>query len=237
MAYTTEQILEKVNNPEMLYQREVINYKGKTSKKNGEKLYTEIIAEKILNDIYNKKNMEDILLLTNRQVREQFEFYNHDGETSNKESNRREERFCLSRYNKDSPWGKIINYQVNIIPGTKINVDLIAYEETLNILTLIEVKGYENEDTTKKTSNETLLRCVLEIESYYRLLNRKKEVFFSTLSASDKKVVTSSSTKLNKAIWLPKNSKAYSEFTDLKNRPKLEQLIKDLEIKIECFNK
>ena len=230
MDYTRKTV-EQIVKIRSLYQMPCVNWKGKTIKSEtdeGGEYYTEVIAESVI------KN-EKLLGLPYRQVavRDVFKFPGHDGKTKNADSLRKEERFCLEKYNTRneilSPFGKIINYQVNIFPGTKINVDLVAYDDKNDILWLIEVKGHNGK------SDETLLRCVLEIETYYRCLCEKKHALLTTLSSKDEVFHPTENTVIKKGIWVPKDSRPALEYLDLKNRPNVSKLINDWEIRFETY--
>lgn len=227
MSYTRDEILQMLKiHP--LYQKGCVNWRGKTKKSDtgGGEYYTEIIAEKVLED-------PQILNIPRGAVRGNFKFEGHDGTTESPDSPRKEERFCLKKYtsrnDETTPFGKIINYQVNIFKNTKINVDLVAYDDTNDTLWLIEVKGHNGE------SAETLLRCVLEIETYYECLLPQKQTLLATLCSKHESVVTNEKTEIKKGIWVPRNSTAAKEYAELKNRPNLAKLIEQWNIKIETY--
>ncbi len=226
--YTRKEV-EQIVKTKSLYQMACVNWKGTTAKDketDGGEYYSEIIAESVLKD-------SNLLAIPSGQERKTFNFSGHDGTTKSADSPRKEERFCLAKYkNRNSelsPFGKIINYQVNIFSNTKINVDLVAYDDVNDTLWLIEVKGRSGE------SPETLLRCVLEIETYYRCLQPQKQVLLTTLSSKHERVQTTEKTKIKKGIWVPKGSQAAKEYDDLENRPNLEKLIDKWKIRVEKY--
>ena len=228
ISYTRDEV-EQIVKIKPLYQMPCVNWRGTTAKSKtngGGEYYSEIIAEIILND-------EKLLNLPCGKVRDSFNFFRHDGSTKNADSSRKEERFCLEKYKKRnselSPFGKIINYQVNIFVGTKINVDLVAYDKKSDTLWLIEVKGNGGK------SDETLLRCALEIETYYRCLQSQKQVLLTTLSSKDEGVQTSENTKIQKGILVPEKSLPAREYSDLDNRPKVKDLMECWKIRFETY--
>lgn len=228
MAYTKDEVQEIVK-IQSLYQMNCVNWTGKTKKSGtdgGGEFYTEIIAEMV----YSNPLLVNI---PHGKVRDSFEFSAHNGNTQLPDSPRKEERFCLERYKRRNreltPFGKIINYQVNIFKGTKINVDLVAYDSEPDTLWLIEVKGHDGR------SAETLLRCVLEIETYFECLSPHRQTLLTTLSSKDEPVVTTEKTKIKKGIWVPKNSTAAKEYGELTDRPNLAKLIDKWDIKIELY--
>ena len=227
-GYTKSEVLQIVKN-KPLYQMSCVNWRGKTVKNEkdcGGEYYSEIIAESVLKD-------ELLLNCPRGEIRDSFKFSKHDGNTENNDSMRKEERFCLDCYKnrdtKPSPFGRIINYQVNIFKGTKINVDLVAYDEDSDTLWLIEVKGHDGE------SDETLLRCVLEVETYYRCLQPHSKTLLTTLSSKDEEVRTTENTKIKKGIWVPEGSRAKQDFDGLENRPNLSALIQRWGIRVETY--
>lgn len=227
LRYTRDEV-EEILKIKSLYQMACVNWKGTTAKSKtngGGEYYSEIIAESILKD-------ESLLNPPCGKARNSFKFL-HDGSTKNPDSSRKEERFCLEKYKKRnselSPFGKIINYQVNIFVGTKINVDLVAYDEKSDTLWLIEVKGNNGK------SDETLLRCALEIETYYRCLKPQKQILLTTLSSKDESVQTSENTEIQKGIWVPEKSLPAREYSDLGNRPKVKSLMELWKIRFETY--
>lgn len=218
MGYTAEEVVRAFRKGvKPSYERAEINYKGKTVD-SGE-YYTEIIAKLFLDG--------EELRLPEGDVRDSFAFYSHDGRSEMNKSARNEEKFCLARFNRRAEesfaFGKIVNYQVNILKRLKINVDLVAYDENSATLTLIEVKGSDVAGVNK--SHETLLRCVLEIETYFRLLAPHRETLFSTLAAADKATLAKDGKHLQKAVWVKSDSRAAEEWSKINERPALRALI------------
>lgn len=144
---------------------------------------------------------------------------NHTGEQStNSKSKRKEERIAKGMFNlkKFYPeFGEIIDYQTplkNKRSDEKIGkIDLLAYNEKENTLTLIELK--------RPNSNETLLRAVLEIYTY------KKLVWEEKLKASFKEKHIPENAKLKAAVLLYKDSYPYNDYYD-KNRYKCPNTVK-----------
>ena len=156
----------------------------------------------------------------------------HNGEVttgiSKDDSNRREERFALDLFNM-SKNGKIftilgekIDYQVplkNKREDKAGKIDLISKNDE-NIF-LIELKIKDN--------NETLLRCTLEISTYYQILSKKKFI-----DSYKDKFGNFTEENIKKAILIAKGSQQYKELTSINNgeRDNLKKLIDDLEVKI-----
>ena len=70
-------------------------------------------------------------------------------------------------------FGKPVEFELNFVPGTKTNIDLVTYKESTNEVYLIEVKGRIPKDKRRYESAETLLRCGLEIKTYFDSFGEK----------------------------------------------------------------
>ena len=241
--YTKEQIINSIKRNQMLYQKDEINYTGKTKPLHKTSTYySEVISEYLLSRLDNPKEIQKTLQLWNMDVRKNFQFNNHDG-TIEKETNRREEILCKKLYNlcKKSDvslknLGHIINYQVNLIENTKVNIDLVSTIDQK--IYIIEVKGHLDSNIGI-SSSETLLRCMLEIESYYRFLLNNQDDFFKTLSSKDynnllNRIITP---VIEKAILVSKSTQAWIEYQEINTpeRIKLKALLDKLMIKVYCI--
>lgn len=169
MSYTRTQVIEKCKielaKPFTFYQADIVNYQGNT--KDTEELYTEIIAEFLLDSIESFR--QGIPKITRASS---YKTDSHNGVYS-PSSNRIEEITAIQMHNycKDGAQydciGRIIDYQTPLkskrsdIAG---KIDLLAYDgETLRLLEL-----------KKPDSEETMLRCVLEGYTYLKTVNVSK---------------------------------------------------------------
>ena len=225
--YSREETIETIKNAietamkndiATIYNDKCINWKGKTNDKNAE-LYSEIIAKELLrNKIVELFSKIPIISRENYRVE-------HDGETEN-QTNRKEEMFAKKLFtdyksgNGLNKIGRIINYQV---PLKKIQndvagkIDLVSYNKNKSeeIAYLIELKHKANE--------ETLLRCVLEIATYYQLLNKDNfKESYPELKNSD----------IKKGILVFKDSSQHNEIKEIQDPSYLKALIYLLEVKI-----
>lgn len=117
-----------------------------------------------------------------------------------------------------SKLGKPIQYEINLINYTKVNIDLVSYKESENTLYLIEVKGRA---PTKKSENpygnnfyfspESLLRCALEIRTYHKTLLQNMDKFKNDMGYPNAKV------KL--AVLIPEDSEAALQFKNPQKYP------------------
>lgn len=228
--YSRNEIINKVqkNIVEMdkFYQSEMINYTGKTS--DTSELITEVIAGKLLNiGIKNK------IASINEIKRENgYHVKSHNGKVttniSKGDSNRYEERFALDLFNKSkngvsfNKLGEIIDYQIPLKNKRDDNagkIDLISKNDE-NIF-LIELKTKDND--------ETLLRCILEIATYYQILSKKKFI-----DSYKDKFRNLTEKNIKKTILIAKDSSQHNELKSINNgeRKNLKSLVDDLEVQI-----
>lgn len=172
IKFSKNEILEMIENAKFdirsFYKQDFVNYAGKT--KDSKEYYTEIIAEWLLShvDLFNK------IKLINREGSYRIE--SHDGKIINQESNRAEEKIAMKLFdysqNKGEIFdkiGKIIDYQIplkNIQTDDAGKIDLLAYNEDTDTLRILELK--------KSDSKETMLKCLLEVYTYLKIVNKDK---------------------------------------------------------------
>ena len=172
IKFSKNEILEMIENAKFdirsFYKQDFVNYVGKT--KDSKEYYTEIIAEWLLShvDLFNK------IKLINREGSYRIE--SHDGKIINQNSNRAEEKIVMKLFdysqNKGEIFdkiGKIIDYQTplkNIQTDDAGKIDLLAYNEDTDTLRILELK--------KSDSKETMLKCLLEVYTYLKIVNKVK---------------------------------------------------------------
>ena len=209
---------------EELYQSIMINYRGKTFDTKEE--YSEVIAEELLN-IGIKNKMGSI----NGIVRQKgYCVKSHNGQvttnTTAGNSNRKEELFAIRLFNESSQGklfnhlGKVIDYQIplkDILTNKAGKIDLISKNDE-NIF-LIELKIKDNK--------ETLLRCILEIATYYQILSKSE--FIQSYKHEFKNLVVKD---IKKAILISKDSSQHAELKSINNGGKinLKMLMDSLDI-------
>ncbi|MBI1823620.1 MAG: hypothetical protein HYR80_05865 [Nitrospirae bacterium] len=120
-------------------------------------------------------------------------------------------------------FGEIIEYQVPIKDKRDSGsgeIDLVAYNKTRKILYIIELKFTGNK-------SDTLLRAILEIETYFNQINKNK--FKSNFHR-----LRGPFNKIEKAVLLYPKCRAYDESIEMNegNRPKLKELINKLTINV-----
>ena len=172
IKFSKNEILEMIENAKFdirsFYKQDFVNYAGKT--KDSKEYYTEIIAEWLLChvDLFNK------IKLINREGSYRIE--SHDGKIINQNSNRAEEKIAMKLFNYSQnkgeifdKIGKIIDYQTplkNIQTDDAGKIDLLAYNEDTDTLRILELK--------KSDSKETMLKCLLEVYTYLKIVNKVK---------------------------------------------------------------
>lgn len=217
----------QINNIDQLYKAKIINYSGKTGDTN--EFFTEIIAEELLRlDIKNR--MKEI----NEVVREKgYRVASHNGviTTQHKEeaSNRKEERYAIQLFNWSQSGkvfnhiGKIIDYQA---PLKNSNADKGLGK--IDLISLVEDSFYVIELKIKE-NKETLLRCVLEIATYYQVLSKSRFLdSYSNEIDADKSI--------KKAVLIVSDSSQHKEMVQLRNgeRKYLEKLMNALDVQVYC---
>lgn len=151
------------------YKSAVVNYKGKVT--GSKDLYSEVIAETLINDNFIKDWLNLI------PVRPEHFKINHPNTDENvdalKITNRKEEilaKLLFYQGNVDG-LGYIFDYQTPLKATQNDSygkIDLLGYNKDDKCYSVIELKYRPS------GSEETLLRCVLEAYTYYRLLDIKQ---------------------------------------------------------------
>lgn len=204
MAYTRKQIEEKIkcslSRIDTFYKEKFNNYVGITS--DTKEYYSEIIASELLNKIDSFDDVASIKRESNGKS--YLTKSHHDGTFSiNEESNRHEEKYAKKLFDKKNNYdsiGKIIDFQVPLKDKRKDNagkIDLISFDKNNSTLYLIELKYGENA--------ETLLRTILEIYTYYKIVDEgklKSDFKSLLLEASDFEKI-----KVKPAVMLVKDPK------------------------------
>ena len=167
-TYSKNEILEEIQDMVNVYKRKVVNYRGKTS--DSKDYYTEVVAEWILKNIY----LFDYIKPITRE--KSYKVDSHDGIIKNEESKREEEKIAMKLFDLSQNQrkvfdviGKIIDYQTplkDIQTDKAGKIDLLAYNKKEKILRILELK--------RPSSKETMLRCVLEVYTYSKVVDKAK---------------------------------------------------------------
>ena len=167
-TYSKNEILEEIQDMVNFYKIKVVNYRGKTS--DSKDYYTEVVAEWILKNIY----LFDYIKPITRE--KSYKVDSHDGIIKNEESKREEEKIAMKLFDLSQNQrkvfdviGKIIDYQTplkDIQTDKAGKIDLLAYNKKEKILRILELK--------RPSSKETMLRCVLEVYTYSKVVDKAK---------------------------------------------------------------
>lgn len=209
---TIKDFNDALRSPGTLYKARCVNWSGKC--KEGE-YYSEIISEKLLEDIGNF-NIVKI-------ARESY-FQNHSGEIK-AFTNRGEEILAKSLLNKKIEGiGEIFDYQIPLKKSQKDTgvgkIDLVSIDG--DKLRLIEIKAEDAIDT--------LLRCVLEAYTYSKQLDSDR--FKSEYT--EKKEIAFGNEEPIPTVLIPETCKAAKEFRN-NEHPKVIELAKKLKVNIKIF--
>ena len=219
-TYSKDEIIKKleVAKSEMwkFYSQNFVNYRGKTSDKEGY-YYTEIIAKWLLNNI---ELFNDIKMISREN---NYKVDSHDGKIKNEKSGREEEIIGMKLFDFSQNQGKvfdiigkIIDYQTplkDIQTDKAGKIDLLAYNENEKTLRILELK--------KPDSEETMLRCVLEAYTYLKVVDKAKLL---------KDFGLPENTKIKACPFVFYEKEQYREMQQ--DKENLKDLIKKLEIEV-----
>lgn len=153
--------IKNIKNISDLYNKYFIKYEKYTDTK---EKYTEVIAEWLLNNI-------DLLYKIKKITRESiYKVDTHDGKYTPR-PNPSEEIIAMDIFNQGSLniLGKILDYQTplkNERDDKAGKIDIVSYNKDIKTVYLLELKKEDNE--------ETMFRCVLEIFTYSKTLDKDK---------------------------------------------------------------
>ena len=155
--------LENLKDISTLYKEDFINYRGDTT--DTKEKYTEVIAEWLIKNF----NLFDNIKKITRQS--SYKVDTHDGKHNNQNSNRLEEIMAIEIFNQKSLniLGEVIDYQTPLkdkLGDEAGKIDIVSYDKDNKIVYLLELK--------REDSKETMLRCVLEIFTYSKNLDKDK---------------------------------------------------------------
>ena len=165
-GYIKDEIINKLENLKdisTLYKEDFINYRGDTI--DTKEKYTEVIAEWLIKNF----NLFDNIKKITRQS--SYKVDTHDGKHNNQNSNRLEEIMAIEIFNQKSLniLGEVIDYQTPLkdkLEDEAGKIDIVSYDKDNKIVYLLELK--------REDSKETMLRCVLEIFTHFKTLDKDK---------------------------------------------------------------
>lgn len=213
-GYIKDEIINKLENLKdisTLYKEDFINYRGDTT--DTKEKYTKVIAEWLIKNF----NLFDNIKKITRQS--SYKVDTHDGKHNNQNSNRLEEIMAIEIFNQKSLniLGEVIDYQTPLkdkLGDEAGKIDIVSYDKDNKIVYLLELK--------REDSKETMLRCVLEIFTYSKTLDKDKFLEDFNLPKD---------TKIKASPLVFFNGSQYKEMADSDNKY-LKDLIKKLEIEL-----
>ena len=218
-GYIKDEIINKLENLKdisTLYKEDFINYRGYTI--DTKEKYTEVIAEWLIKNF----NLFDNINKITRQS--SYKVDTHDGKHNNQNSNRLEEIMAIEIFNQKSLniLGEVLDYQTPLkdkLEDEAGKIDIISYDKDNKIVYLLELK--------REDSKETMLRCVLEIFTYSKTLDKDKFLEDFNLP-KDTKI------KVSPLVFF--NGSQHKEMVEGDNKY-LKDLIKKLEIELFYISK
>jgi len=161
-------------NPLFIYQKNFLNYRGRTT--DSQKPYSEVIAKELVENYHQLMRLGE-----NVSIRRTRSFnVGHNGIPDVEARVKRfdylkfsEKLLAIALFNSDTEYcfGEIIDYQVPLKENQSDKfgeIDLVAKKD--RSLKLIELK-------IKGRNEETLLRALIEIYTYYKLINNSLDKF------------------------------------------------------------
>ena len=213
IVYTKTELLAKNNEwltPEKvstLYAQDFVNYTGITA--DTKEKYTEAIAEQLLNNLGALENIKRITRESSYQTS------GHMWQPINSDSPRNEEQIACSMMGHTYEHiGKIIDYQTllkNVQSDDAGKIDLLSWNDEKKCAYILEFKAQE--------SRETLLRCILEIDTYSRIVDTERLLNDFDLPAG---VV------VRKAVLVYRDSRSHTDFGDTNVKKLMKALGVDL---------
>lgn len=165
MDYAKQELLEVLeaasDDMALFYKQPFINYRGVTSDTN--EYYTEVICRWLL------QNMEKLQQIPKITREASYKTKSHDGIPKTEGSNREEELIAMEMFRQSEipGLGKILDYQTplkNKRTDRAGKIDLLSYDG--KVLRILELKVPD--------STETMLRCVLEGDTYLKMVDVPK---------------------------------------------------------------
>lgn len=169
IKYASEDLISRIKavlleNPAKLYTEKSLTYTGKIL--DGDAYDTDVIAQYLLGRLSSA-----VFPQVTRQA--SYHTGTHDGTTPASSSSRLEDRIGMKMLGKSyAGLGTVLDYQVplrntNADKGVRA-IDLVSFKEANGTLYLLELKA------PKEKNQETLLRCAMEIYTYWRIVDHVK---------------------------------------------------------------
>lgn len=242
-SYSSEDINDEckkaIMDPTTFYKSAIVNYRGVPTDSNMP--YTEVIAEFLT----KKDNLDKLNSISEQDRTKNRDSYNmnHEGaypgcKSFDEVDHESEKIIAIDLFRQcreDGPFagtiGRIIDYQTPL--KTKQSdpygeIDLLSVDDEKHKIYILELKKDKSQKI--KESPETLLRCILEAYTYYKLVSKTKllENFGLSGYCSDDIVISP---------LVFKSDEQYEEWDKMKRgeRNNLKELIRKLEVEVAPF--
>lgn len=225
MGYTEEQCIKSIEelyskgDLNRLYDENCVNRNGVTTDTKRE--YQEICAEYIYNRLIDGR----LPMIDLCDVKEYCTVpRKDDAKEINEESVQRD--FYFGRLSLDSKYGKPVWFELQANGhGRGKGIDLVYYNETTHEINIFELK-HDND-------NETLLRAVLEIQTYYQRVDWFKAIHAPYLQ---EKLNSEYIAKINKYILFNQPCRnIFKKYNNLSDNSYVQKLIKEFNIGIVLY--
>jgi len=224
-SYTKSEIIqefnEKASDIHEIYKENCCNRTGKT--KDSKEYFTEIISQQLIDNISLLDEIDK------KMISRKKPYYVGHFEEKTDATNRVEEYIAKNLLREKKSWpgiGTVVDIQVPLKNNRNDEnkglgkIDLISVLSDGNLM-IIELK--------QKFCSDTLLRCALEIETYYRRVDKSKLIQDFRIHNSN----ICNSAQIVKAVMIAKDSIPYFEF--LEAHPITVALLKKLDIKVVVY--
>lgn len=223
------------------YERKCVKSTSSKDDNNSKRYLIDELAEHIFSS--KKFSMMPYLKSNGEFIRDNFAFNRHLGQYG--KSLKNEKPLCRSWFNNGFPkelseLGVPIDYESNIAMS-KVNIDLTSFNGKK--LCLIEVKGTINKKSGMWETDETLLRALLEIETYYETLvcNNNLQIYINSVkSGIPEKDFDRTSISVNDVdlyIVIPSGSFAEKMYKEPHSFPYVHKLLERYSIKVLIYDK
>ena len=223
-----DECVSSLNDISNFYTKDFINYRGKTC--DTKKPFMELVI-KFINDHIDQfeNNISTITRNKSYNCNHKVKYVDNDSEKILAKN-----LHYFSKHDNQiySYIGKIIDYETPLknelySKSTEGQIDLLSFSQETNKLHLIEFK--------KDTNNETLLRCILEIYTYYKILDKEKIL----IDFKDDLKGSSANIKIAPTVLVFKNGRQYEDFEcgkESKNKTGKSELLELMnKLKIELY--
>lgn len=241
MGYTVKSIREicakEIETPEAFYKIAPVNYVGKTDDISNQRHYTEVIAE-FLSEEKNYKKLASMKEYNRKEKKKTYNM-NHNGEYPNRkeksemEFHSSEKIIAIDLFNQCREEGaldyigKILDYQTPLKAKRSDpfgEIDLLSVNDKTRKVHILELK--KNKKGTGETP-ETMLRCILEAYTYYKLV--KKDLLLKDFGLFEYDV---NDIVISPLVFM--GDKQFEEWEELckGKRPQLKKLIDMLDVEM-----